>query len=119
MPQRDRMTVPMNTGPTCPPDVPQEVRDEFDRLVGLLGVRATSADALALLMLATSWTTWRKATAEVARLGLVVMSGGTAIANPSLAIAAQAHRQIVELCRELGLTPTSRKKLAPEEFDDE
>jgi P27 family predicted phage terminase small subunit len=95
------------------------VRKEFKRLLGLMGDRAASADALAILMLATSWITWRKATAEVARLGLVVMSGGTAIANPHLAVANTAHRQIVELCKELGLTPSARRKLDIEEFDDE
>jgi|GEM_PF-2265639 len=106
-----RHTIPLNTGPTCPPEVTDDVREEFVRLAELLGDKATPADSLTLLMLATSYTTWQRATAEVARLGNVVMSGGTAIANPSLAIAHQAHGQILALCRELGLTPASRRKL--------
>lgn len=106
-----RSTIPLPTAPACSPDAPVEVREEFDRLVVLMGGTATAADSLTLMMLATSWTTWRRATAEVARLGNVVSSGGTAIANPSLAIAHQAHGQIIALCRELGLTPASRRKL--------
>jgi P27 family predicted phage terminase small subunit len=108
----------MTTIPTYSPDLPEDVRQQFDRLVSLMDGRATPADAITLTMLATSLTTWQKATAEVARLGNVVMSGGTAIANPSLGIAAQAHRQIVELCRELGLTAASRRKLAPPDYDE-
>ncbi len=117
--QQHRVTIPLREMPSCPSDVPQDVKQEFARLLELMGDRAASTDALTLLMLATSWVTWRKATTEVARLGLVVMSGGTAIANPHLAVANQAHRQIVELCKELGLTPNARRKLQIEDFDDE
>ena len=109
----------MTTTPTCPSDTPPEVKKEFKRLVSLMDGRATPADSLALLMLAQSWTTWRRATAQVTKFGNVVMSGGTAIANPSLAIAHQAHGQILALCKELGLTATSRRKLVPPEFDDD
>jgi P27 family predicted phage terminase small subunit len=75
-----------------------------------MGDRATQSDEIAILMLASSWTTWRRAMAEVHTLGNVVMSGGTAIANPSLAVAHQAHGQILALCKELGLTAKSRKR---------
>ena len=109
--QQHRVTIPLKETPVCPLDATQDVQQEFARLLDLMGDRAASADSLALLMLATSWTTWRKATAEVARLGLVVMSGGCAISNPNLAIAAQAHNQVLTLCRELGLTPSARRKL--------
>lgn len=101
--------------PTCPRDVAPEVAAEFRRLVALMEGRATKADELTLLLLATSYATWRRATAEVARLGNVVSSGGTAIANPSLAIAHQAQQQILALCRELGLTAASRRKLQPQD----
>jgi P27 family predicted phage terminase small subunit len=103
----------------CPADVPPEVAAEFERIVGLMGERAVEADCLTVLMLAHSWTTWRKAIADVHKLGTVVMSGGTAIPNPSLGVAHQAHMQIVTLCKELGLTAASRKKVAPQAFEDD
>lgn len=101
--------------PTCPRDVPPEVKKQFAQLVDLMDGRATKADEVTLLLLATSYVTWRQARVEVARLGNVVMSGGTAIANPSLAIAHQAQQEILALCRELGLTAASRRKLCPDE----
>ena len=102
----------------CPADTPEDVQTAFDAFVGAMSGRATPGDSHALLMLATSWTTWRKATASVAELGPVVMSGGTAIANPSLAVAHQAHGQILALSRELGLTAASRQKLQTEDHDE-
>ena len=115
----NRVKIPLPQRPTCPADASLEVAAEFARLVKLMDARATEADEITLLMLATSWLTWRRATAEVAKLGNVVMSGGTAIANPSLSVAHQAHGQIVTLCKELGLTAASRKKLAPTEYPDD
>ena len=99
----------MSTTPACPDDVPEEVRFEFERLAKLLGPRVHAEDMHLLLMLATSWVTWRGAQRDVAEQGRVVMSGGAAIGHPSLAIAAQAHTQIVTLSRELGISPRSRK----------
>lgn len=108
-----------NTAPACPPDVPPEIAAEFDRLLEMMDGRATPADTITLLMLATSWTTWRRATAEIHRLGNVVMSGGMAVPNPSLSIAHQAHGQIVKLAKELCLTAASRKQLQAEaDYDD-
>lgn len=96
--------------PKCPPDMPQDVRDEFARLHALMGTRAKDEDRNLLAMLAQSWVTWRKAQAQVAEFGITVMSGGCAISNPALSTAAQAHRQIVEISRELRITPSARKR---------
>jgi len=105
----------MTSRPKCPKNVPAEVAATFKMFAAMM-TAPTAPDGPALLMLAESWTTWRTARADVARLGSVVMSGGCAIANPSLAVAAQAHQQIVGLLKELGLTASSRKKLStPEE----
>jgi len=103
--------------PRCPADTPKPVKDEFARLVRLMGDRAIDADELTLLMLATSWITWRDARRQVQQDGTVVMSGGTAIAHPALAVAHQAHTQILALCKELGLTAASRRKLVDAEDD--
>lgn len=116
---QDPVSIPIRTGPSCPPDVPAEVAAEFNRVVQHLGRRAESADAYTILMFATAWTTWRKAQADVAEQGAVVMSGGTPCPHPALAVAHQAHGQLLALAKELGLTAASRKKLAPPEYDDD
>jgi P27 family predicted phage terminase small subunit len=103
-----RPTIPIATKPECPDDAPAEVRAEFERLTMLLGHRVNAEDMPLLLMLATAWTTWRAAQADVARQGRVVMSGGTACPHPALAIADKAYQQIVTLSRELKITPKTR-----------
>lgn len=104
-------TIPLRTAPPCPPDTPPEVAAEFARVAGLIGERLRPEDEFALLMFATAWTTWRRAQADVARDGAVVMSGGTACPHPALSVAAQAHGQILALAKELGLSPAQRKRL--------
>jgi P27 family predicted phage terminase small subunit len=89
--------------------VPAAVKAEFAQLVKLLGPRARSEDSYLLTLLATSWHTWRAAQADVERLGNVVDSEDGKIANPALAVAAQAHNQIVGLCDRLMITPKTRK----------
>ncbi len=85
--------------PVCPPGLSAEVQSEFERLASLQKLRPEAGDLLA--MLAQVWITWRKATATVEAQGEIVMSGGTAISNPSLAVAAQAQRQIMEITKTL------------------
>src|SRR3954468_22977529 len=92
-------------------DMAPDVRAEFTRILSMLTTRLRPEDEYAVTMLATAWVTWRKAQADVEVQGRVVMSGGTAIANPALSVANQAHTQILALARELGLTPAARKKL--------
>lgn len=105
-----RPTIPISTPLECPTGVPDDIRAEFEHLRGLLGARLHAENCHLLLMLATAWTTWRGAQADVARDGRIVMSGGTAIGHPALAIAHQAYGQIVTLSRELGISPASRKR---------
>ena len=104
--------------PTCLPDVPADVAAEFERVAELLGERAEQIDQFQILMFAHSWTVWRKATAEVARLGNVVMSGGSAVPNPSLTVAHQALGQLIALAKALGINPAERAKLRSQ-LDDE
>lgn len=104
------MTVPMRPEPPpCPLKLPKEARDEYQRLAELVtGLKAE--DGYSLAMLATCWVTWKRATKEVEKLGNVVMSGGCAIPNPSLGVAARAQNQIMALQKELGIGPIQRKK---------
>jgi len=106
-----KKALPMHSPPVCPPEVPQDIRAEFDRLAKLLGERLRPEDSDLLLLYAAAWATWRSAQADVARDGRVVMSGGTAIPHPALTVAGQAHQQILALSRELGIGPSQRKRL--------
>jgi P27 family predicted phage terminase small subunit len=101
----------VSNAPKCPTDAPPEVQTEFARLVAILGDRLRPEDEFALLMFATAWATWRNAQADVARDGRVVMSGGTACPHPALSVAHQAHRELLQLAKELGLSPAQRKRL--------
>jgi P27 family predicted phage terminase small subunit len=116
MSEPERATIPISTKPQCPPDVPPEVSAEFARVVALLGSRAAPSDSDAILMYCTAWCTWRGAQATVAREGRVVSIGGTVAPHPALSIASQAHRELLVLAKELGLTPLSRGKI---KVDDE
>lgn len=94
--------------PACPDGTPDDVRAEFDRFLQQMGKNAKPIDETALLMLAQSVATWKKATAAVNSLGLLVSSGGVTIPNPSISIAAKAQAQAATLMRELRLTPATR-----------
>jgi phage terminase small subunit len=103
-------TIPMQPmPPPCPVELPPEAQAEYDRLAAMVtGLKPE--DGYQLAMLAQCWITWTQANADVNRLGNVVSSGGTAIANPSLAIRAQALNQILAISKELGIGPIQRKK---------
>ena len=108
---RSKRTIPIKQTLPAPCELPPDEAAEYARLAEVLGERLKPEDAYPIAMLATAWVTWRTAQADVARDGRVVMSGGTACPHPALSVAAQAHSQIVQLAKELGLTPASRKKL--------
>lgn len=101
----------MNEPPECPADLPDQVAAHFRDLAELLAARVRPEDRYLLALFANSWQTWTEAQARVAAQGSIVMSGGTAIQHPSLAVAAQAHAQLVQLAKELGLSPAARKRL--------
>ena len=64
----------------------------------------TESDRAALLTLCQQWSYYVDATAQVARLGLVVKApSGAPMANPYLQIADRAHEQCAKLRRALCL----------------
>jgi phage terminase small subunit len=104
------MTLPIRRPIEPPPGLPPDVAAEFERLAGLLVDTLRPEDSDLLGMYATAIVTWRTARATVAAEGERVMSGGTCIANPSLAIAAQAHREILALAKQLRIGPASASR---------
>jgi P27 family predicted phage terminase small subunit len=96
---------------------------EWRRLAPLLRkVRlVTEADRAALLALCVEWARYLDATAEVARLGMVVKApSGYPMPNPYLPIATRALAACIKLWPELGLTPSSRSRvrITPEDAPD-
>ena len=84
-----------------------EARGDFDQ---------AAADALTAYCAA--WSQWVAANAKVAELGTIVKSpAGFPVANPYLAVAAAAQRQLRQWAGELRLTPKTRK--APKKADPE
>jgi len=87
---------------------------EWRRLAPLLRrVRlVTEADRAALTALCVEWARYLDATAEVARLGMVVKApSGYPMPNPYLPIATRALAACIKLWPELGLTPSSRSRV--------
>lgn len=106
----DHDAITTRARPTCPPNVTAEVAAEFDRVIDQLGPGAQASDAYTVLMFADAWVRWRKATADVAAQGAVVMSGGTPCPHPALAVVHQAHGQLLRLAKALRLTVDSRRQ---------
>lgn len=100
------------TAPVCSPELPEGTRNEFARIVSLLGPRATAVDAIALELLASSVALWKRCQADIEKLGPVVMSGGVAVANPAIAVAKEAQGQILAVSRELGLSAEIKRRMS-------
>lgn len=95
---------------TPPKHLPAETRKTFREIVEQLGDRLKPEDARTVEMYAVAWETWRKAISDVQKQGAVVMSGGTPVSHPALAVASQAHAQLLQLSDRLGINPAARHK---------
>lgn len=96
----------------CSESMPADVVAEFDRLAELFQRAATDVDAIALELLAANLAMWRKAILDVDKVGQVVISGGIAIANPSIQVAERVQAKIQSLIAELGISTAFKRKLA-------
>jgi P27 family predicted phage terminase small subunit len=108
----------MTRRPTPPRHLDQRAKAKWKELVGdLPDMEQGSLDALACYCLAFS--RWTSAEARVAELGQVIKSPqGFAQANPYVAIASQAQRQMRQWATELRLTPKARRGRTTEEPAD-
>jgi len=110
---------PLATDPefdTPPPELAADpiARAEWARLAPMLRQcrQITLADRGALLALCIEWSKYLTATAEAAKLGMIVKApSGYPITNPYLPIANKALGQCARLWPELGLTPSSRSRV--------
>ena len=105
---------------TPPAHLDDQARQKWRELLPILEARGDldqgTADALAAY--ASAWSRWTAAEAKISELGPIVKSpAGFPVANPYVAIAAAAQRQMRQWGGELRLTPKARGRKAerPEE----
>jgi P27 family predicted phage terminase small subunit len=73
----------------------------------------TAIDETALAALCMSKATWMQATEEVRKRGAVYDSdSGGLKKNPWVTVAAEAHKEMVRLLSEFGMTPSSRSRVS-------
>lgn len=73
--------------------------------------RLNEADALALEMLARSYSEYRNAIEVYTREGMVIKSARGDVAHPALNVASRARAAVRDWAAQLGLTPVSANKV--------
>lgn len=100
--------------PKCPDHLDEVARKEWKRLAPILSrMRVlTEADYITLAALCQTYSQWKAAQEQLNRAGVAGMlyKGPTGYiqVSPMLTIARAAVDQLTKLCREFGLTPSSR-----------
>jgi P27 family predicted phage terminase small subunit len=100
--------------PEPPGDLDPVARDAWDRLTGLLRSMGMLclADRDALTLYAVTFSRWRRAEADIDRLGTALIDKyGVAKANPAGAMAKDCRATLIRLMGEFGLTPSARAGL--------
>jgi P27 family predicted phage terminase small subunit len=106
---------PEPTIPDCPSHLNDEAQAEWNRLAPQLCRLKilTALDAAALAAYAVSFSRWADAERHVQDSGAIVRSpAGYPQVSPWLSVANEALRQMKAYAAELGLTPSSRTRLA-------
>lgn len=99
-------------------DPPEFLSDDqkkvWRELVDLFGDGVGDADRSVFTKLVTAEHLYRKALAEVERVGVLIKSpSGYPIQNPYLAVANKQSEKVVRIASELGLTPLARGRVKP------
>lgn len=111
----DREPQPPSGEPELPPELDDEARAEWKRVItelrdmGLL----YRADRAALTAYCVAWSRWRRAEAQVKKFGEIVKSPekGFPMKSPYLTIADQSLETVRKFLVEFGLTPSSRSRI--------
>jgi P27 family predicted phage terminase small subunit len=108
---------PASEDEPTPPELADQAmaQAEWRRVVPMLRRcrQITEADRSALIALCLEWARYLEAMGEVRKLGMVVKApSGYPITNPFLSIALKALGGCAKLWPELGLTPSSRSRIA-------
>jgi P27 family predicted phage terminase small subunit len=117
-PRRRNLTPPSEWEgePEPPDDLDATAREAWDYLTGLL--RSTGilcrADRDALVLYTMTFSRWRRAEADLDRVGTVIVDKyGQAKANPAATVAKDARATLIRLLGEFGLTPHARAGVIP------
>lgn len=97
---------------TCTPGMPAPIVEEFERLAKMFERSATEIDGIALEIMAANMAQWRRSVRDVEENGIVVMSGGIAMANPAIAVGERAQSQIRSMIADLGISASFKRKMA-------
>lgn len=101
--------------PECPPEIADDVRAVWDYTLAQLAIMgtATPADRDALLVYCEAVVTHRKASALLAKSGILIRSakGGHLIRNPVVQIQRDAAATLRGFAQEFGLTPSARSEI--------
>ena len=98
----------------CPSYLSEPARVEWRRIAPELARsgKLATIDADLVAAYSVAFARWREAEARVAELGVVVKSpAGVPIENPYLGVAGRAFKDVLQIGRQLGLSPTARGKL--------
>ncbi len=109
--------IPVEPGmPSCPDHLSDLAIEEWDRMsvrlfdLGLL----THLDRAMLAAYCQAWGRWVSAENNIAKTGSIVKTkNGNVIQNPHLSVSNRAYDQVLKTSAELGLSPSSRVRVAP------
>lgn len=116
--------------PSPPRYLSADEKKQFRRMVRELEARrqCTKSDGELLALYVTSWARWRKAMADVAKRGEVILVTARGKddelierekKNPWLAIAQEAEKTLVACLDRLGFTPLNRERVKPVKKSEE
>lgn len=100
--------------PQCPDHLDEHAKEEWKRLVRILRHMQllTEADYMALANLCQTYSTLVKAQRKLSEAGLLYKTqSGYVQQSPLLSIINTCIETITRLCREFGLTPSSRSRI--------
>jgi P27 family predicted phage terminase small subunit len=105
--------------PDPPPHLSELAREQWHKLGGKLAALrlVTEIDAPALAALCQAYARWAEAEEKIRQFGPVITSpSGYLIQSPYLAIANRSLEQMMRILVEFGMTPSSRSRVAAEDY---
>lgn len=100
--------------PKCPGHLSKEAQKEWKRIAPMLDSSGvlTDADTIPLGNLCEAYATLKKAQEQLDKTGLLVKApSGYIMQSPLVSIVNSSMEMVNKLCREFGMTPSSRTRL--------
>lgn len=106
---------PEAKAPSCPNHLNADAKREWKRVtkellkLGLL----TEIDRAAIARYCQAWGEWCEATRKIDKLGMLVRTpNGYPVPSPYVVIANQAHKRMLDIEAQFGMTPSSRTRVS-------